>query len=465
MRSKSDGVEGHFTASRSMPWFPIGLSVMVTAFSSINFMAFPSEVFKNGLYVFIALPVFIIVAIPVTRWVIPFFYELKLVSVYQFLETKFDLRVRLLASGFFIIWRVVWMAVALYAAGRILKATLGIPLEYVIVFSGLIATVYTSLGGIRSVIWTDLAQFFILFGGIVVGTVMAVDLHPEGVYGIAQDCIQGGLLKPYVPFDPSFFSLDPTARITFWSGIIGTFVAFFARYSSDQVVVQRYFTARSLSALRKAFWLNACAAVCAIGILGLFGLAIFSFATQSGLIAKGLPPLKYMGLLIQKMPMGVSGLIASGLMAATMSSIDSGINSCSAVWSVDFKQRLFNRTQNAKDALRFSLLLGIAITATAIGLIYLLGPNQSLFKIINKLINGLGSPLLAIMLAGMIGHRFTASGVFWGGVIGFALSMFVSIGLDGISLHYYGVINFVGTIVLCYALSVIDSQIKVRLKS
>ncbi|MGL1934988.1 MAG: sodium/solute symporter [Fibrobacterales bacterium] len=452
--------ESFYTAGKTMHWFPVGISVMITAFSSINFMAFPSEVFKNGLYVLIALPVFLLVIYPLSRWILPNLCGRSIVSVYEILEEKYDVRVRMLASSFFIIWRVTWMAVALYAAGRILQATLGFPIEGVIITSGVIATLYTAIGGMRSVMMTDMLQFFVLFGGIVVAVSYAIAFHGEGIIGVLSNLYGGGRLMPIAPFDPQFFSLDPTMRISFWSGIIGTMVAFITRYSSDQVVVQRYFTAPSIADVRKALWLNATVAIVALLLLAFFGLAIYSYAVQSGIIQQGLPPLKYMGIMLKAMPIGVAGLVASGLMAATMSSVDSGVHSCVTVWSVDFRRRVMDVDPKRRELTLMTVLLGGVVTLMALMLMSFIGPHQSIFKMINVLINGLGAPLCAIMLLGMFSKRCTSNGVFVGGVLGFIASVLVLTQVDVLALHYYGALNFSMTLVFCYILSYVMPNTK-----
>ena len=136
---------------------------MITAFSAINFNAFPSEVIGYGFYVVTSIPVFFLVAIPVTKIFIPFFYKRGSISAYEFLEERYDKQVRKLASGLFILWRILWMSVILYATAQILSLISGIELHLLIIICGVCATIYTAFGGIRAVIWTDVAQFFLSF--------------------------------------------------------------------------------------------------------------------------------------------------------------------------------------------------------------------------------------------------------------------------------------------------------------
>ena len=149
---RSAGRDGasFFLAGRTMGYFPVGLSVMVTTFSALNFLAFPGEVYQHGLYVLISLPVFFLAAVPVVSVWMPFFHRMKLVSVYEYFEKRFDWRVRALASGLFICWRLFWMAAALFASAQILSRLTGFPLAGAILAGGIIAALYTALGGMKA---------------------------------------------------------------------------------------------------------------------------------------------------------------------------------------------------------------------------------------------------------------------------------------------------------------------------
>ena len=467
LRIKKGTNEDFFLASRSMGFFPIGLSVMVTVFSAVNYLAFPNEVFSYGLYVVVALPVFFLAAWPVTKIWMPFFHDMRLTSAYEYLERRFDRRVRSLASGLFIIWRLFWMATALYASAKIMALMTGMNPQIIILVSGLAATAYTFMGGLRAVMWTDVLQFFVLFGGILLGVIFAVgDGGLSEVLSIARD---SGRLKPFVPFDPLFISPDPRIRMTLWSGLIGVFVAFISRYGADQVVMQRYFSARNLRMAQRGLWLNAAASVFSLSLLAFFGLAVYVCAFKGGaitgwdalsVIQRKSMAMKQLASMINSFPPGVTGLVLAGLLAATMSSIDSGINACSAAYVTDFHCRFFVCTSEKESTgllpgKRLTIVIGLISTFLALMLIPLFGKTNSLFMIVNKLINGLGSPLLALILLGMFSRRVNAPGMFYGGIIGTIASFAVSLFFRPLALQYYAVLNLCVSIVPCYVFSCI----------
>ena len=434
-----------FLAGRSMGYFPVGLSVMVTTFSALNYLAFPGEVYQHGLYVLVSLPVFFLAAVPIAQIWMPFFHRMKIVSVYEYFEKRFDWRVRALASGLFICWRLFWMAAALFASAQIMSRLTGFPLTLAILAGGVIAAVYTALGGMKAVMWTDVLQFFVLFGAIVLCVCSCG-------FGTAFQIAAGeGRLVPWYPFDASCFSFDPRIRITVWSGLLGTFVMFLSRYGADQMVMQRYFSARDLRAAQRGLWLNGFVSVLALGLLAVFGLAMYATYAVSGTEPGAEPSfMAAMASMIRGLPAGLSGLVAAGLFAATMSSIDSGLNSCCAAYLSDFHVHFSGRTISVRG---LTLAVGMLVTLLALTLIPLTARNRSLFALINQFVNALGSPLLAMMLLAMFSRKVNAAGMFWGSLFGFIGSLILAFSVHTLALHYYAVVDLALTVVLCQLFS------------
>ena len=191
----------------------------------------------------------------------------------------------------------------------------------------------------------------------------------------------------------------------------------------------------------------------------LFGLAIYANACRLGTFAAdnglSLPAaqrqamaLKQLSQIIRSFPSGVAGLIVAGLLAATMSSIDSGVNACAAAYVTDFQKRFSWKAISPKV---LSLSIGIVSTSLALLLIPAIGKSNSVFAIVNKLVNGLGSPLLCLMLLGMFSKRTNSAGVFYGGIIGLFLSLAISFWLKPLALQYYAVANLLACLAACYA--------------
>lgn len=451
---KNGSREEYLLAGRSLSWTPVGLSIMVTAFSAINITAFSGEVLGYGLYALMSLPVFYLVSIPIKRIVIPFFHNLKITSAYEYLEIRYSRNVRQLAAAIFILWRILWVAAVIYVPSRILSRITGMPTNSLIVIIGGIATLYTFWGGMRAVIWTDVLQFIVMITGLIAAILYVIASLPDGIRGIATAAQSGGLLKPFKPFDPAIFSPDPCIRISFWSALIGTFIAFLTRYGADQMVIQRYLTARNIAQARKGFNLNYMVAIGSILLLAFLGLAIHAYFIQQGEIPQHTAlPILWFARFVGALPPGISGLMITAIIAASMSSFDSGIHSCSTVIATDFSgSSVFRKT--APPVL--VILLGGFITVTAL----YLKNFGSIFEIANKIVNGFGSPLLALFVMGKYARRSNSAGAFFGGIAGLIFSSCVILFVKHLALHYYAVVNFIGTIIFIHIFSYIRNQAK-----
>ena len=431
-RDSNHSRKDYFLAGRSVHWVPIGISVMVTAFSTLNFVAVTAEVFSFGLYVLLAVPMFFLVYFPISYVFLPKYRELKVTSAYELLEHRFDRKVRVAASSMFIIWKMIWMAVSLSAAGAALSAVSGFTVYFVIIIAGAVSLLYTVNGGIKAVIFTDTLQFVVLFGGVVVVLAVAFSRFDYSFSEVFKQAVSVNALVPFYPFDSSILSPSWNVRISIWSTLLGVLVAFSARYGVDQVVVQRYFTAKSPRDVKKGFLLNASSAVVIIVLIAVFSI----FVRINAEFDPGMKPLKAVDVFLRTMPPGVPGILTAGLMAAMMSSIDSGINSCATAFFTDVYKGDFS----IKKARIVSSVIGVMVIVLALPV----GQLGSIFVTVNKVINGMGAPLLALFLFALY-SEVSAKAALSGFISGVLASIAVIAFLKGISLHYYAVINFAVT--------------------
>jgi SSS family transporter len=430
-----------FLAGRSMSWIPVGLSVVATLFSAISYIALPAANQRFGI-ILVAGSLAVFACIPVVNRVfMPFYHKMQVYSAYEYLERRFDIRVRCLASGLFILWRIVWMSTAVYAPSLALWAATGgqIPLIPTIIILGLFATFYTVLGGMKAVIWTDVIQFVVLFGGMVLAIIFIVLKIPGGVGEIWQTASDAG--KTAFLIDVPGVQQATTAwgkivayftvqdRVTLMAVIIASFVGHVGFYTVDQATVQRYFTAKSLKDAKKSFWLNSFANVSLHFGLAFLGLALLAYFMRHPYpeTIQGLPfksDWGYPYFAATALPVGVAGLLLAALYAATMSSVDSGINSCTTAFMVDFWRRFkFGEVsvdvtresdeENAHDlhlARVLTIILGLFITFVAC----FVGNLGTIIEIAGKLVNGFCGPMFAIFLLGMFTKRARSLGVCFG---------------------------------------------------
>lgn len=250
---KNEGVEGFFLGNRRMPWWAIGLSVMATQASAITFIGTTGQAFDSGMefvQFYLALPFAMVVLSAVF---VPFFYRARVFTAYQYLEERFDPKTRSLAGFLFLLSRGMGAGVILYAPAIVLSVILGWDERVTILTMAVVTIGYTMVGGITAVIWTDVVQMLMVFGGIALAIFTLGANLPEGV-GMADAVYIGGIQEMWRSIDLSW---DPTNTYTLWSGLFGGFFLFLAYFGTDQSQVQRYLTATSLKDSRLSLIFNA----------------------------------------------------------------------------------------------------------------------------------------------------------------------------------------------------------------
>jgi len=267
------GIEDFFLARRSMPWYAIGLSVMATQASAITLVGTTGQGYVDGMrfiQVYLGMPLAIVI-LCVT--LVPFFYRAKVFTAYEFLEKRFDGKTRSLTSFLFLLGRGLADAVVIYAPSVILAIVFGIDEKVIIIAIGLGATIYTTLGGMRAVMWVEMWQMLIIFIGILFCLGSVIVGLPDGVS--LTDAIQiAGATGRAETMD---FNLDPTVTYTFWTGVCGGIFLMLSYFGTDQSQVQRYLTARSLKESRLALLFSALVKIPMQFVILLTGALLFVF--------------------------------------------------------------------------------------------------------------------------------------------------------------------------------------------
>lgn len=512
-----------FFAGRSMSWFPLGVSLMATLISALTFTGLPAQSYSVGLKTLL-MPLSVWLILPIiVYWVLPLYHGLKLNSVYEYLELRFDTQTRLWASLIFLAWRMLWLGGVIYAPCKVLLIASGlhIPTWPVILLLGLVTTLYTCLGGMKAVIWTDVVQGIAMVAGvsvIILGAWWSLEGGPRRVAEVAEGL--GRLELADIQFD-----WKGTWQI--WGALPHWFLAMLSFYVADQITAQRFLCASTLPGAQRSFFLNCVVLSILMPGLTYVGLCLLTFyydhpdhlqpkwvtsidnqpphdtlkkedgtpllqwdnpkhalTSQNAeqLVAEGRivrpntrEPFtstedfvdaesgqvqveklamrkpnhdKWRGEVIlhrrageellpffiaSELPTGAAGLILAALLAASMSSIDSGLNSiCSLLvvdmhqrfgWGTNFLARLRGKSPQELDdgdrlwiAQPLTVIVGIGATLAAIAVSQL----GQVFTVMIDVANTFGAPLLGVYLLGMLTQRSTALGIrlgMLGGVI------------------------------------------------
>ncbi len=266
-------IRSYMLADKSMPWYAVGLSVMATQASAITFVSTPGQAYADGMrfvQVYFGLPIAMVILAAVA---IPIFHRLEVYTAYEFLEHRFDLKTRTLASCIFLVQRGVSASISLYAPALILSVVLGWDQRITVWVMGAIILTYTVFGGVKSVNWNDFQQFIVIMGGMGAALIATITLLPSDVsFGDAVSV--AGTLGRLNAVD---FSFDPSSRYNFWSGIIGGLFLALAYFGTDQSQVQRYLTGRSVTHSRLGLLFNGMAKVPMQFFILFVGAMVFAF--------------------------------------------------------------------------------------------------------------------------------------------------------------------------------------------
>lgn len=269
----SDSVNKYLLASKTMPWYAMGLSIMATQAGAITFISTTGQSYVDGMrfvQFYFGLPVAMVI---LCATVVPRFHHTRVYTAYEYLEQRFDLKTRTLVSIIFLIQRGLGAGVALYAPAVVLSVILGWPDQFTTVVMGGLLIVYTAMGGITAVTWADVLQMMVIFVALVLALFIAVHMLPSDIsFGDAVRA--AGAMGKLNAVD---FHFNWDDRYTFWSGLIGGMFLALAYFGTDQSQVQRYLTGKSVGQSRLSLIFNATAKVPMQFFILFIGAIVFVF--------------------------------------------------------------------------------------------------------------------------------------------------------------------------------------------
>jgi solute:Na+ symporter, SSS family len=269
----SDKVEGYFLANRSLPWWAVGLSVMATQLSAITLVGTTGQGYRDGLrfvQFYLGLPVAMLI-LSVT--VVPFFHRANVYTAYEYLEGRFDAKTRTLTSLLFLLSRGLSCGVIIAAPAVILSIVLDWNLTLTVLAIGLPTAIYTMLGGVQAVTWTDVKQMAVIVAGVAAAVCILIVRLPGDV-SLSDALHIAGSTGRLQALD---FRLTLTETYTFWSGLIGGLFLMLSYFGCDQSQVQRYLTAKSPQEGRQSLMMSAYVKIPLQALILLTGVLVFTF--------------------------------------------------------------------------------------------------------------------------------------------------------------------------------------------
>ncbi|MFN9505371.1 MAG: sodium:solute symporter family transporter, partial [Rubrivivax sp.] len=337
-RQRSD--KDYFVGGRNLPWWALGLSTLATQSSANSFIGIPAFValVPGGGLVWLQYEIALPLALAVVALVlVPVFRGLGLISVFEYLELRFDRSTRQWLSAVFLLSRGLATAGALYATALVVSVLTGWSLTTSVLVAGGVTVAYDLMGGMRAVVWSDVLQMALILVGLVLCIGYAVTLA-------------GGWQAVVMAVEPDRLAavslghgLGDGDRAPLWGFVIGGFVLYVAYYGVDQTQVQRQLSARSVADAQRVLVANAMLRFPLTALYAVLGLALAAALLQSPALRQAVPADRP-DLLVPRfielhLPMGLRGLLLVSLLAAAMSSLDSALNNLAAATLEDFVQK------------------------------------------------------------------------------------------------------------------------------
>jgi SSS family solute:Na+ symporter len=440
--------EDFYIGQKNTPWWAIGISVVATYVSAMTFLGAPAWAYKEGISVIAIHLNYPLVIMAVIIFFFPFFYNAGVASIYEYQEKRFGKRARALISSIWLVSQTMSSAAVLYATSVVLSFITGIDVITAIVIITIIALIYTVMGGITAVIWTDVIQSFILFAGA--GIIFYV-LVQESSVPVMESLAQ---LKEQGKLDPLNFDFDFTQTTTVWSGIIAMSLYHTTVYGTNQMMVQRTLAAKNIGDAKKSYLLMGFAAFFIYLFFIVLGVLFYNYYQGRTFENENTIILQFAAE--YGMP-GLMGIIAAAVMAASMSSLDSAFNSLSTISTIDFYKKYFRRNETNSHYLKvtrlFTLFWAVLIIFPAI--MYHMYSSGSILEVLSKVGSYFVGAQLGMFTLGFFFKQATENGLLVGTFASFVVVAAVALGTD-IAWPWYcligATVNIVATLIASRAI-------------
>ncbi|MEK9608105.1 MAG: sodium:solute symporter [Flavobacteriaceae bacterium] len=419
---RQKNTEDFFRGGQRIPFWAAGISIFGTALSPITFMAIPAKTYSTdwsyfllNMSIFLSLPLVILLFIPYYR-------QKKLNTPYEYLEIRFSSIIRLLGSCCFILYQIGRIGVILFLPSIALNLVTGVDIFFCIALMGGVSLIYTLMGGIEAVIWTDVVQVFVLMGGVSLSLILIIIDTENGFSGIIE---QAKIYGKFNAFDLTFSLKEPTV----WVMLFGGFFINLTTYGTDHTMVQRYLVTPTQKEAQKSLWIGALLTIPATFIFFFMGTALFVFyqvnpsALNNNFINNDAI---FPWYIVSQLPSGVSGILIAAIFAAAMSSLSSSMNSGAASFSADIYDR-YGFIWN-KDPLKMArwTTLCIGMMGILFALFMATADIKSLWDQFNKILGLIFGSLGGVFMLGLLTKKANTKGVLIGIVVSFTIQLIIS---------------------------------------
>jgi solute:Na+ symporter, SSS family len=449
-------LRSYFVGDRNVSWWLILVSIVATETSTVTFLSVPGLAYdpRGGNLTFLQLAFGYILGRILIAWLLlPSYLRGELFSAYQVLRERFSTSVQRTASALFLITRMIADGLRLYLAALLLQQFTGWSGHIAVLAIGVATLVYTFLGGMEAVIWTDLIQFLIYIAGAIVAGVFMLKLLPGGFQEFVTVGEQAG---KFVLFNRS---LDLTQKYTIWTGFIGGAFLTMASHGADQMMVQRYLCSRSLGQARTALVLSGLVVLGQFLLFLLLGVGLYVLGVQ------GEDDEVFGWFIVNELPHGIVGLVIAAVLASAMSTLSSSLSSSASAFVADFYQPL-RAGREEGHYLRVSrwmtLVWGLARMAVALAALTMVR-NRSVVDQVLAIAGFTTGTVLGLFLLGRLHKPVASADALAGLVAGFA-AVFLLWSTTRLAWPWYAPVGTVTTVAAATFLSLWRRQSHVARK-
>ncbi|XP_054932751.1 sodium-dependent multivitamin transporter-like isoform X2 [Dermacentor andersoni] len=426
--SRSDaksGISLLLNGERRLPAVPVGASLMASFISAAYLLGNAAEVYRNGTLYMMTFVSYGLALAVTAHLFMPVFYQLQVMTAYEYLELRFSRIVRMAAVILYMFEMTIYIAISLYAPALALSQLTGMTLWSAVVAIGLVCTVYTSVGGIKAVVLTDTFQAVVTVVAMLV--VISLGMYQMGgLQAVWRASLSGGRVQ-FDVIDP-----DPTVHYTVWGLAIGSFFNNAASYATNHMMVLRYLTVPTLSKAKFVVWLNFPLLCIVLSLSCLAGLLVYvKYASCDPVAAHQIfsedQLLPYFVMDVLGKMTGVPGLFVAGIFAASLSSISSGVNALCAVSFVDIIA-LIKPDIPDKIGAKIIMALGVFFGLLTIGLVGIASKMGNVLAASQVINSSIGGPLLGLFTLGMFVPCANSKGAISGLIISLSFSLWINLG-------------------------------------
>jgi len=417
-RRGQQNISDYFLGGRTAPWWALAFSIVATETSTLTIIGTPALAYSGDLGFLQLVFGYLVGRIVITLLFLPHYFRGDFYTAYQLIEKRFGAKMRSVAACTFLVTRALAEGVRIAAIALVTSVVLGTSERPAVFIVVILTLLYTFEGGMKAVIWTDVAQLILYFTGSVAAFWLLWHRIPGGWTEVAHVAASAGdKLRVF------HFALSATQKYTFWSGIIGGTFLTMASHGTDQTIVQRLLAARSERDSKRALLASGVIILVQFTLFLVIGVMLFVFSQHTQLLAPGERTDRiFPTFIVREMPHGLAGLVIAAIFAVAMSNASGSLNSLAASTVLDFR-RLRGKEPDPVDFLRLSrrMTLVWGVVLLLFGMVRW-GPVLEAGLTVASLPFG---SLLGLFLLGTIDRRATARGAMAGMVAGLAVILAV----------------------------------------